>query len=270
MLMELDRAEEEAAATLGAGRLDDLPSRHSAGLVAVDPDWLGAVVAPGAGRVWQRGDGGRQSAAGRQDGPALHLRRDRERQPPRGDGRLGGPAGRLVADPDRLECGFSGDGGRTMATDRLEADRARPAGRDWRPTAWPIGRWLLIAAVLGWFGLLVLVPSLALRAAGPSRRARDFFEMLATPEVMPGVRADAGDHRDGDGGQHGLRHGIGAGAGPASVLGAGPAGRDRRSAVRRLAGRGRADAGGALRARGMAGSRARVRRDSRWSTPCPG
>jgi len=71
-----------------------------------------------------------------------------------------------------------------MATD-LSAERfragavARPAGR-----SWPLGRWLLIAAVLGWFALLILVPSLALLRQVLSGGFRPFFETLATPTVL--------------------------------------------------------------------------------------
>ena len=96
VLLEMDRAEEEAAATLGAGALDDLPPGHLADPLAGDPDRHGAVVQPGPGRVRQRGDGRRQPPAGDQDRADVHLRRDRERQPPRRDGRLGRPA-RLLA-----------------------------------------------------------------------------------------------------------------------------------------------------------------------------
>ena len=44
VLMELDRAEEEAAATLGAGALDDISPGDVAGALAGDPDRRGAVV----------------------------------------------------------------------------------------------------------------------------------------------------------------------------------------------------------------------------------
>jgi len=71
-----------------------------------------------------------------------------------------------------------------MATD-LSAERFRagalalPAGR-----SRPIGRWLLIAAVLGWFALLILVPSVALLRKVLSGGLRPFFETLATPTVL--------------------------------------------------------------------------------------
>lgn len=70
-----------------------------------------------------------------------------------------------------------------MATDALRA-RSRTvsiAGSDRRP--WPIGRWLLIGAVLGWFALLILVPSLALLRQVVQGGLRPFFETLATHEV---------------------------------------------------------------------------------------
>ena len=104
VLMELDRAEEEAAATLGASAWTTFRRVTLARPVALDPHGLGALVRPGARRVRQRGDGGRQSADVGQDGPALHLRRGRERQPARGDGGLRGPARRLLADPARHQC----------------------------------------------------------------------------------------------------------------------------------------------------------------------
>jgi sulfate transport system permease protein len=70
-----------------------------------------------------------------------------------------------------------------MATDLLKPGEhtislAAPERR-----SWPIGRWLLISAVLGWFALLILVPSLALLRQVYSGGARAFFETLATPEV---------------------------------------------------------------------------------------
>ena len=101
VLMELDRAEEEAASTLGAGAWTTFRRVTLPGLWPSILTGLGSVVRAGAGRIRQRGDGGRQSAAGDQDGAALHLRRDRERQSPRGAGGLGGAAGRLAPDPGR-------------------------------------------------------------------------------------------------------------------------------------------------------------------------
>ena len=65
VLMELDRAEEEAAATLGAGAWTTF---RRVTLPALWPSILtgaGLSFSPGAGRVRQRGDGGRQSAARR-------------------------------------------------------------------------------------------------------------------------------------------------------------------------------------------------------------
>ena len=165
VLMELDRAEEEAAATLGAGAWTTF---RRVTLPALWPSILtGAAVSfsPGAGRVWQRGDGRRQPAAGDQDGASLYLRRDRERQPPRGAGGLGGAAGVVAVDLARLERDPAALGGRPWPLTHWRADAEpvrEPAGRD--RAAWPIGRWLLIAAVLGWFALLILVPSVALCA----------------------------------------------------------------------------------------------------------
>ncbi len=49
-----------------------------------------------------------------------------------------------------------------MATDALNSGSRTDFADSARPAPWPIGRWLLICAVLGWFALLILVPSLAL------------------------------------------------------------------------------------------------------------
>jgi sulfate/thiosulfate transport system permease protein len=69
-----------------------------------------------------------------------------------------------------------------MATDLVLGSRAvLPAARQRR--SWPIGRWLLISAVLGWFALLILVPSLALVRQVYSGGFRAFFETLATYEI---------------------------------------------------------------------------------------
>jgi sulfate/thiosulfate transport system permease protein len=70
-----------------------------------------------------------------------------------------------------------------MATDLLELEirpgaRASRAGR-----SLPLGRWILIGAVLGWFALLILVPSVALLRQVLAGGLRPFFETLATPEV---------------------------------------------------------------------------------------
>jgi sulfate/thiosulfate transport system permease protein len=67
-----------------------------------------------------------------------------------------------------------------MATDALGLG-ARPstAGR-----SWPIGRWALMAAVLGWFGLLVLVPTAALLRQVLAGGLRPFFSTLGQPEVV--------------------------------------------------------------------------------------
>jgi sulfate transport system permease protein len=71
-----------------------------------------------------------------------------------------------------------------MAIDLAQAELrpgtiALPAGR-----SWPIGRWLLIAAVLGWFALLILVPALALLRQVCAGGLRPFVETLASPQVL--------------------------------------------------------------------------------------
>lgn len=67
-----------------------------------------------------------------------------------------------------------------MATDALGV-QARPvaSGR-----TWPIGRWLLTAAVLGWFALLVLVPTAALLRQVVAGGLRPFISSLGQPEVL--------------------------------------------------------------------------------------
>jgi sulfate/thiosulfate transport system permease protein len=67
-----------------------------------------------------------------------------------------------------------------MATDAIGLG-ARPvaAGR-----TWPVGRWLLIAAVLGWFALLVLVPTAALLRQVAAGGLKPFFQTLGQPEVL--------------------------------------------------------------------------------------
>jgi sulfate/thiosulfate transport system permease protein len=50
--------------------------------------------------------------------------------------------------------------------------------------SWPIGRWLLMAAVLGWFGLLIMVPTAALLRQVLAGGLRPFFETLRQPEVV--------------------------------------------------------------------------------------
>jgi sulfate transport system permease protein len=49
--------------------------------------------------------------------------------------------------------------------------------------SWPVGRWLVIAAVLAWFAVLILVPGLALVRQVFAGRWRLVFETLATSEV---------------------------------------------------------------------------------------
>jgi sulfate transport system permease protein len=50
--------------------------------------------------------------------------------------------------------------------------------------SWPIGRWLLIAAVLGWFALLILVPGVALLHRVFAGVVRPFLTALATPDLI--------------------------------------------------------------------------------------
>ncbi len=71
-----------------------------------------------------------------------------------------------------------------MATDLLSVGErhgavAVPRGR----RSWPIGRWLLISAVLGWFALLILVPTLALLRQVTAGGMRPIWNTLASAEV---------------------------------------------------------------------------------------
>jgi sulfate transport system permease protein len=72
-----------------------------------------------------------------------------------------------------------------MATDladrRFRTDRVIVAQQHRR--SWPVGRWLLIGAVLGWFALLILVPSVAMVRQVVTGGLKPFFETLLTPEV---------------------------------------------------------------------------------------
>jgi sulfate transport system permease protein len=55
------------------------------------------------------------------------------------------------------------------------------AGRGER--RWPIGRWLLTSAVLGWFALLILVPTAALVRQVAGGGLRPLLNTLASPDV---------------------------------------------------------------------------------------
>ena len=145
-----------------------------------------------------------------------------------------------------------------MATDVLEADRARTRPATGEPPAWPVGRWLLIAAVLGWFAPADPGADAWPWCAGHYRR---LAAVLRDAGHARGVRA------------FGLTLGITAlatvvntvfGIAFALVLvrqrfwGRALAGRRGGLAVRRLADGGRLDADRALRARRLAGPLARA------------
>ena len=120
-----------------------------------------------------------------------------------------------------------------------------------------LGRRLLTAAVLGWFALLILVPTLALLRGA---FAAGLDAVLAGDHLArrpAGVWADPGHHAGGDPGQHGLRPGLRGGAGPAQVPRQGAGGRAGGPAVRRLAGDRGPDAGDPLRPARLARALAR-------------
>jgi sulfate/thiosulfate transport system permease protein len=70
-----------------------------------------------------------------------------------------------------------------MATDLTERSVRSGALALTPQRSWPIGRWVLVAAVLGWFALLILVPSGALLRQVLAGGLRPFFQTLTTPEV---------------------------------------------------------------------------------------
>jgi sulfate transport system permease protein len=80
--------------------------------------------------------------------------------------------------------GFSGVGGPNMATNLLEAgDRRVAVAASRGQRSWPIGRWLLISAVLGWFALLILVPTAALLRQVAAGGLRPLLNALSSAEV---------------------------------------------------------------------------------------
>ena len=112
VLMELDRAEEEAASTLGAGAWTTFRRVTLPGLWPSIVTGLGLVFRAGTGRIRQRRHGGGKPAPGDHDGPSIHLRRNRKRQSPRGARRFGGAPGRIALDPGRAERDSAAMGGR--------------------------------------------------------------------------------------------------------------------------------------------------------------
>jgi sulfate/thiosulfate transport system permease protein len=71
-----------------------------------------------------------------------------------------------------------------MATDLLELEhRHATAAISRGRRSWPIGRWLLISAVLGWFALLILVPTAALLRQVAFGGLRPLFDTLASADV---------------------------------------------------------------------------------------
>src|SRR3954466_3967979 len=72
-----------------------------------------------------------------------------------------------------------------MATDLgIRTEAVPPRGGAAIARRLPLGRWLLTAAVLGWFSLLILVPTLALIRQVYLGGLKPFLEALAKPEVQ--------------------------------------------------------------------------------------
>ena len=164
VLMELDRAEEEAAATLGAGAWTTF---RRVTLPALWPSILTGAAVSFSRALGEFGSvvmvAGNQPLATKT--APLYIFGEIESGNRHGalvD--LGGAPGVVALDLARLERDPAALGGRawplTCWNDAFVPTRRRLRGR----RSWPIGRWLLIAAVLGWFALLILVPSVALCA----------------------------------------------------------------------------------------------------------
>src|SRR5262245_60102893 len=72
-----------------------------------------------------------------------------------------------------------GAGGPTMATDAALSTRIEVTRR-----ALPIGRWALTGAVLGWFALLILVPTIALIQRALAGGLGPFVRALTTADAL--------------------------------------------------------------------------------------
>ncbi len=70
-----------------------------------------------------------------------------------------------------------------MATDLIRHDFRPVVTTTAARRTWPVGRWLLLAAVLGWFALLILVPTITLVRQVMIGGVQPFLETLTTPEV---------------------------------------------------------------------------------------
>ena len=110
--------------------------------------------------------------------------------------------------------GSSVKGGCNMATEVMVQPSLLTGGP--RGT---LDRWLLIASVLCWFAILILVPAMALVSRALRGGLGSFLAALATPEAIRAfaltLRITATRH----GFQHRLWGGIRPGAGAASILG---------------------------------------------------
>ena len=71
-----------------------------------------------------------------------------------------------------------------MATESMGLSTGPKACSIGFPRDWPIGRWLLIAGVLGWFSLLVLVPGMALLNQVVNGGLQPFVSMLRSTAAM--------------------------------------------------------------------------------------
>ena len=186
VLLEMDGAEEEAAATLGAGPWTTFRR-------VTFPTLMPAIVT-GAALSFSRALGEFGSVvmvAGNRPlatktGPMYIF----------GEIESGNRHGAMVVsvvllacslgDPDRPEPAPAPGGNAVMAIETCLTPKPTPPEPrvvlDRRTV--PVGRWLLIGAVLGWFAVLILVPAVALVRAALAGGFGPFAEALASPDAQ--------------------------------------------------------------------------------------
>ena len=140
----------------------------------------------------------------------------------------------------------------------LNLIQRRAGGRSWRMIAAALksragarlGSWS--GSVVAWFALLILVPTLALARKALEGGFRPFWECLDVADARRSFGLTIGITAAGDGGQHAVRPGLRDGPGPPAVLGPGAGRWPGRPAVRGLADHRGPDAGDRLRAERLA------------------